>query len=105
MRETLAIHVSWWEKGDKVTKMVSEYKNGNKIGTFAFQIYNPFPCYTMRTTHHVVAAWLKANGWTRREVTIDKYITDEISDETGEIINHWEVVKEYVDGRKVRPVR
>lgn len=105
MRSTTAIHISWWEKGNMVTKVVSEYNDGNKIGTFEFQIYNPFPCYTMRTTYHVVSAWLKANGWVRREVTIDKYITDNISDETGEILNHWEVVREFVDERKVRPVR
>lgn len=105
MRASRAIHISWWGKDKLVTKMVSEYKNGNKIGTFEFQIYNPFPCYSMRSTYGVVSGWLKANGWTRREVTIDKYITDDISDVTGEILNHWEVVKEYVDGRKVRPVR
>lgn len=105
MRETLAIHVSWWEKGDKITKITSKYKNGSKAGTFYFQIYNPFPCFNMMSTYHVVSGWLKANGWKQREVTIKKYITDEISDETGEILNHWEVVKEMIDGRKVRPVR
>ena len=105
MRRTKAVHTSWWEKDNLVTKMVSVYKNGNEVGNFEFHTYNPFPCYTMRTTYHVVSAWLKANGWTRREVTIDKYITDDISDETGEILNHWEVVREFVDGRKVRPVR
>ena len=104
MKTTTAIHISWWEKGNMVTKVVSEYENGNKIGFFKFQIYNPFPCYSMRSTYGVVSRWLKISGWKQREVTIDKYITDEISEETGEILNHWEVVKEYVDGRKVRPV-
>lgn len=57
---------SIWRKDGKQLRLFSNENNGEKVKRFYFVGHNPFPCYSMNSTFHVVADWLKANGWERQ---------------------------------------
>lgn len=58
---------SIWVKGEKKLRLFSSSEDQvKKTREFFFTGYNPFPCYSMESTFHIVAAWLKANGWERQ---------------------------------------
>lgn len=58
---------SIWVKGEKKLRLFSSSEDqAKKTREFFFTGYNPFPCYSMESTFHIVAAWLKANGWERQ---------------------------------------
>ena len=57
---------SIWRKDGKQLRLFSNGNDGEKVKRFYFVGHNPFPCYSMNSTFHIVAEWLKANVWERQ---------------------------------------
>lgn len=83
------IIVSDWRKDGKICHVRSEKKMVEgvicphlaKVGTFTFTGYNPFPCYSMKSTFEVVSKWLYENGWEKEGSIYETYynvLSDEI---------------------------
>lgn len=89
---------SIWVKGEKKLRLFSSSEDqAKKTREFFFTGYNPFPCYSMESTFHIVAAWLKANGWERQP---GGFITTSVSNEYNEFgekfVNTHTVVTRFV---------
>ena len=52
----------------------------------------PFPFYKVEGKYTYLSAWLKENDYVQFPIVKKIYITDQISDETGEVLNHREVI-------------
>lgn len=75
---------SVWRKDGKQLRLFSNGNDREKVKKFYVVGYNPFPCYFMNSTFHIVAEWLKANGWERQPggfVTTREEFTDSITGE------------------------
>ena len=95
--KTTITSCSVWAKGNKKMRLVANYEKGEKPKTFYCIGHNPFPCFTMKSTYHIVNEWLKANGWEQQ--TGGFFVTNTRSEYTefGErIIDSQTVVTRYV---------
>lgn len=100
------VHVSHWKKGDKSCIIRSEKSADNdywdRVSTFTFSGYNPFPCYSMKSTYKVISAWMKENGWECKPNGYNACIYNIIDNGTGEVVTTCSSSTVYVpvNGRK-----
>lgn len=91
-RATRSIYETRWVKENLRCRIISQREflsNGNlsKISTIIVAGDNPFPCYSMTSTYHVVAEWMCENGWEPVSGYRKETRYDVIDDHTGEVIN------------------
>ena len=95
MRTTEIKMTSYFTKGNKTVGVHSfeEVKEGENRHYYKvwFSRYNPFPCFTMVTTMHVLFKWLEENGWKKNAGCYKATRIREIDDQTGEIVSEKEI--------------
>lgn len=91
-KETSVVYTSKWTNGNHTCMVHSERKSGERFAKFWFTGWNPFPCVYMESTYTLISEWLTAAGYKKAIQERVSYTTDTIDSETGEIIDHTNVV-------------
>lgn len=91
-KETSVVYTSKWTDGSHTCMVHSERKSGERFAKFWFTGWNPFPCVYMESTYTIISEWLTAAGYKKAIQERVSYTTDTIDSETGEIIDHTNVV-------------